>query len=192
VGELEGNQGSVGDFARNIRVVLGAALLSVVLAACGGGGDSPTAAVESSSANPGDSSGSSSPGAASFASAANSGAAGGDGSRVPGGHGAVDDDGAVTGDAGAGARVVSAPGAVTLSWMPPTMTEDDGPLTLSGYRIYWGLVEGYYPYSVTLSNPGLSRYVVDQLAPATWYFVATALSDGGESEFSNSIALQVP
>jgi hypothetical protein len=44
---------------------------------------------------------------------------------------------------------------------------------------------------VTLSNPGLTRYVVEQLAPATWYFVATALSDKGESQFSNVIAMQV-
>ena len=171
MGELEGNQASVGDLARKLRLLLGAALLGAVLPACGGGGDSPMAAVESSSESPGDSSGSSSPGAVRFPSSANSD---------------------VAGDADAAAGFALTPGAVTLDWMPPTMNEDDTPLQLTGYRIYWGLVEGYYPYSVTLSNPGLSRYVVEQLAPATWYFVATALSDAGESEFSNSIALQVP
>jgi hypothetical protein len=87
--------------------------------------------------------------------------------------------------------VASAPGATTLSWIPPTRMEDGKPLKLKGYRIYWGPTEDYFPYSVTLHNPGLTRYVVEQLAPATWYFVATALSDKGESEFSNVIAMQV-
>ena len=36
-----------------------------------------------------------------------------------------------------------------------------------------------------------SEDVVEALAPATWYFVATALSDEGESEFSNVIAMHV-
>jgi hypothetical protein len=89
------------------------------------------------------------------------------------------------------AGVASAKGATTLSWTPPTMNEDGSPLKLTGYRIYWGLTADNLTNSVTLDNPGLTRYVIEQLKPATWYFVATALSSDGESEPSNVIAMQV-
>jgi hypothetical protein len=89
------------------------------------------------------------------------------------------------------AAAASAKGATTLSWTPPTMTEDGTPLKLTGYRIYWGLAADNLTHSVTLDNPGLTRYVVEQLTPATWYFVATALSKDGESEPSNTIAMQI-
>jgi hypothetical protein len=85
----------------------------------------------------------------------------------------------------------SAKGATTLSWTPPTTNEDGTPLKLTGYRIYWGERADNLTNSVTLDNPGLTRYVVEQLKPATWYFVATALSKDGESEPSNVIAMEV-
>ena len=57
---------------------------------------------------------------------------------------------------------------------------------LAGYRVYWGTTQGNYPNSVTVNNPGLSSYVVDQLTPATWYFVVTAVNSSGvESAHSN-------
>jgi hypothetical protein len=87
--------------------------------------------------------------------------------------------------------VASAKGATTLSWQPPTMNDDGSPLKLKGYRIYWGQNKDNLSQSVTLDNPGLTRYVVEQLTPATWYFVATALSADGESEPSNVIAMKV-
>jgi Fibronectin type III domain len=78
-----------------------------------------------------------------------------------------------------------------LSWTPPTTNDDGTPLKLTGYRIYWGLSDGNYPHSVTLDNPGLTRYVVEDLTPATWYFVATALSAEGESPPSNVVTMRV-
>jgi hypothetical protein len=175
---LQPNRAGVGDFARKVRSALGAALLSVALAACGGGGDGDSLAINGVSTGPGV------PGA------------GADGA-VAGGPAAAPGSGAVAGGSGAIAGgddavpVASAPGATTLSWTPPTMNVDGTPLKLTGYRIYWGQSKDYFPHSVTLTNPGLTRYVVDQLAPATWYFVATALSADGESEFSNVFAMQV-
>jgi hypothetical protein len=80
-----------------------------------------------------------------------------------------------------------AAGSATLSWTPPTQNTDGSPLTnLSGYKVYWGTALGTYPSSVTLSNPGLTSYVVDNLVPGTYYFVATALNSVGvESTFSS-------
>lgn len=95
------------------------------------------------------------------------------------------------GSAGLVASTPPTSGATTLSWTPPTSNDDGTPLTLTGYKIYWGLTEDHYPNSVTLDNPGLSRYVIEQLTPATWYFVATALSADGESSPSNVVRMQI-
>ncbi|HEU4618314.1 MAG TPA: putative Ig domain-containing protein [Gammaproteobacteria bacterium] len=77
-----------------------------------------------------------------------------------------------------------APGSVELSWQAPTENEDGSPLTdLAGYKIYWGTAPGEYPNSVTIDNPGVLTYLVQNLASATYYFVATAFnSDGAESQ----------
>jgi Putative Ig domain len=78
-------------------------------------------------------------------------------------------------------------GSVTLDWIPPTENEDGSPLTdLAGYRIYWGTSSGSYPNSVTINNPGVTSYVVGNLAPGTYEFVATSFnSTGMESTYSN-------
>ena len=89
------------------------------------------------------------------------------------------------------AGVAQGKGTVTLSWTPPTENDDGTALQLTSYRIYWGSTRGNYPHMVTINNPGLSRYVVEQLTPSTWYFVVTAVSADGESAPSNEIALTV-
>ena len=79
-------------------------------------------------------------------------------------------------------------GSVTLNWTPPTQNDDGSTLTdLAGYKIYWGTTPGVYPNSVTLNNPGLTSYVVDNLAPGTYEFVATSFNSSGmESAYSNA------
>ena len=78
-------------------------------------------------------------------------------------------------------------GSATLTWTPPTTNTDGSPLTnLAGYKVYWGPSAGNYPNSTTLNSPGLTSYVVTNLVPGTWFFVATALnSTGAESSFSS-------
>jgi len=79
-------------------------------------------------------------------------------------------------------------GSVTLSWTPPTQNDDGTALTdLAGYKIYWGTTPGSYPNRVTISNAGISSYVVEGLAPGTYEFVATSFNASGvESVYSNS------
>jgi hypothetical protein len=83
--------------------------------------------------------------------------------------------------------VAVASGSAMLSWTPPTQNTDGSPLTdLAGYRIRWGTQQGEYANSVALGTPGLATYVVDQLTPATWHFVVTAVNGSGvESSLSN-------
>jgi hypothetical protein len=87
-----------------------------------------------------------------------------------------------------------ATGSATLSWTPPTTNTDGTPLTnLAGYRIYWGTTDGSYPSSVTLTNAGLTSYVVTDLVPGTYFFVATAVNSlGAESAFSASASKTIP
>lgn len=77
----------------------------------------------------------------------------------------------------------------TLSWMPPLENEDGSQLVdLAGYRVYWGAEPGSYTNSATITNPGITTYVVENLTAGTYVFVATAFNAAGvESMFSNSV-----
>jgi hypothetical protein len=83
--------------------------------------------------------------------------------------------------------VGTATGAAALTWMPPTENDDGTTLTnLTGYKVYWGTSPTDFSNSITLTNPGLTSYVIDHLTPATWYFAASSLNaDGVESDLSN-------
>ena len=78
-------------------------------------------------------------------------------------------------------------GSVTLSWDAPTENTDDSPLTnLAGYAFYYGTSPGTYPNRLQVNDPSITRYVVENLPAATYYFVAVAInSDGIESGYSN-------
>jgi hypothetical protein len=77
--------------------------------------------------------------------------------------------------------------STTLSWTAPTQNEDGTALSdLAGYRIYWGTTSGVYTNSVTIDNPGITTYVVENLSPGTYEFVATSFNTIGiESVYSN-------
>ena len=77
-------------------------------------------------------------------------------------------------------------GSATLSWQPPVERTDGSPLDdLSGYRIYFGSTPEGLGQTVTLDNPGLTSYVVENLSQGTWYFAMTAFDAAGlESELS--------
>lgn len=81
-------------------------------------------------------------------------------------------------------------GTATLSWNPPTENTDGTTLMdLSGYRIYYGRSENQLNRSVVIDNPGLTRYVVENLAQANWYFEMTSVnSDGVESRRSPTVS----
>jgi hypothetical protein len=79
-------------------------------------------------------------------------------------------------------------GSVTVSWTPPTTRTDGSTLTnLAGYRIYYGTSSGNYTDMISVTNPGLTTYVVANLmGGATYYFVATAVDANGlESPYTN-------
>jgi hypothetical protein len=76
-----------------------------------------------------------------------------------------------------------AAGNATLSWNPPTENSDGTALTdLAGYRIYYGRNADNLTQVVVLNNPGLTRYVIENLTPAIWHFEMTSVNaEGTES-----------
>jgi len=86
-----------------------------------------------------------------------------------------------------------ATGAVELSWEAPTENVDGSALEdLAGYKIYWGTQPDEFTNSVTIDNPAVVTYVLENLVPATYYFVATALnSEGAESDPSDVTSLTI-
>ncbi|MBT8092273.1 MAG: fibronectin type III domain-containing protein [Gammaproteobacteria bacterium] len=84
---------------------------------------------------------------------------------------------------------VTGPGlsSVALSWVATTHNEDGSACTdLAGYKIYWGTTPGSYPNSVTINDPDATTYVVDNLSPGTYEFVATAFNTSDvESAYSS-------
>ena len=84
-------------------------------------------------------------------------------------------------------------GSATLSWNPPTENIDGSMLTdLAGYRIYYGRNPAALDHRIDLDNPGLTRYVVESLFAARWFFAMTSVTGRGvESRRSRIVSLRV-
>jgi hypothetical protein len=87
----------------------------------------------------------------------------------------------------------TASGMVTLSWLPPTRNDNGSPLKdLAGYRIYLGRDPDVLSRVIVLNNPGLTRYVVDNLTTANWHFAMTSFNrKGQESKRSETVSKRV-
>ena len=81
----------------------------------------------------------------------------------------------------------NATGMVTLAWTAPLANTDGSPLTdLTAYRVRYGTEPGSYPERIEIANAGITTYVIENLAPNTYYFVLTSInSQNIESAFSN-------
>jgi hypothetical protein len=81
-----------------------------------------------------------------------------------------------------------ASGAATLSWTPPTQNSDGSALTnLAGFQVRYGRTASNLDQSVSLDNPSINRYVVENLSAGTWYFAVVAVnSAGATSTLSNT------
>jgi hypothetical protein len=79
-------------------------------------------------------------------------------------------------------------GAATLSWSPPIRNTDGSSLTnLAGYRIAYGTSASSLTKSITVSNPGLASYVVENLAAGTWYFTIKAYTSTGTESSASAV-----
>ena len=79
-------------------------------------------------------------------------------------------------------------GTASLTWTPPTERVDGSDLSseLAGYRIYYGTQSRQYSHFITVFEPGIATYLVDNLSPDTYYFAVTTLTlSGQESDYSD-------
>ncbi len=81
-------------------------------------------------------------------------------------------------------------GTATLSWTPPTENTDGSVLAnLAGYEVRYGRDRNNLSNVVSLDNPSLSIYVVENLTSGTWYFAVAAINSAGvASDLSNVAA----
>jgi hypothetical protein len=80
-------------------------------------------------------------------------------------------------------------GSATVSWTPPTQNTDGSALTnLAGFRIWYGTGSQALNRVVEVSNAGLTRYVIENLSPTTYFFAVTAYTTSGVESVLSSIA----
>ena len=71
--------------------------------------------------------------------------------------------------------------------MPTTQTNGATLADLAGYRIHYGKSARALDQTIEIRNPSVSSYVVEGLAPGTYYFAVTAFNSRNlESERSNA------
>jgi len=84
-------------------------------------------------------------------------------------------------------------GTVTVNWSTPTQNTNGTPLlNLAGFRIYYGTSANTLSQSAQIANPGVTSYVLTNLAPGTWYIgLADYTASGVESSLSNIASTSV-
>jgi Putative Ig domain len=82
---------------------------------------------------------------------------------------------------------------VTLSWQAPTQNSDGSTLVdLKGYKVHYGPASKTYSDTIQVTNPGLTSYVVQNLAAGKYYFAVTSYNSAGqESTLSSEVSTQV-
>jgi Putative Ig domain len=82
----------------------------------------------------------------------------------------------------------AASGSATLSWSAPTQNTDGTALTnLAGFHIYYGTSAANLNQSVQIANPGLTTYVLSNLAAGTWYVSINAYTTASVQSVASSI-----
>ncbi len=79
--------------------------------------------------------------------------------------------------------------SATLSWAAPTQNVDGTALVnLAGFRIYYGTSSTALNKTIEVANPSISTYVIDGLAPATYYFAVRAYTSAGTESANSNVA----
>jgi hypothetical protein len=84
-------------------------------------------------------------------------------------------------------------GTATLTWSAVTRDAQGGELRdLAGYRVFYGTSPRALYTVVSVPDPHLTRYVVHDLAPGSWYFAVAAYTTSNiEGPHSNVAAKDV-
>jgi hypothetical protein len=80
-------------------------------------------------------------------------------------------------------------GTALLSWTPPVQNTDGTPLVdLRGYQILYGRSSTELNQSISVDNPSLSSYLVENLTSGTWYFSVAAVNASGAASNPSGVA----
>ncbi|HKE95386.1 MAG TPA: putative Ig domain-containing protein, partial [Povalibacter sp.] len=80
-------------------------------------------------------------------------------------------------------------GSATLSWVPPTQNTDGTSLTnLASYQIMYGRSASDLTQTITVSNPSVNTYVVENLTTGAWYFAVVAVNTSGTASALSNVA----
>lgn len=83
----------------------------------------------------------------------------------------------------------SSSGVATLSWTAPTENTDGSVLqNLSGYVIHYGPSTNDMTSTITIANPGITTYVVDNLPAGTYFFSLSATTASGIQSAPSGVA----
>jgi hypothetical protein len=83
-------------------------------------------------------------------------------------------------------------GAASLTWEPPTTNTDGSTLTnLAGYRIVYGASPQQLTQTIQVASAGMSSYVVENLAPGTYYFALRAYTTKGVESVDSNVVTKV-
>ena len=86
------------------------------------------------------------------------------------------------------AVVATGAGTASISWAPPTFNTDGTALTdLAGYVVIYGESEQSLGQSITIDNPSISTYVVENLPSGTWYFAVQAVNGSGVRSSNSAV-----
>jgi hypothetical protein len=79
-------------------------------------------------------------------------------------------------------------GSVTLTWVPPLTNTDGSALDLAGYRVSYGRSSTSLDQLVQIANPGVTTYMIDNLAQGAWFFSIRAYSNSGAQSDPSNVA----
>jgi hypothetical protein len=81
-----------------------------------------------------------------------------------------------------------ATGSATLSWSAPTQNTDGTPISdLAGYHVYYGVSASQLTTTITLSSATETSYIVNGLAPGTYYFAVVAYTSAGVDSAQSNV-----
>jgi hypothetical protein len=83
------------------------------------------------------------------------------------------------------------PATAALSWTEPTHNTDGSPIKdLAGYHIYYGTNESNPSQKIDITGATATTYVVQGLAPGTYYFTVVAYNAAGIDSPNSNVAVK--
>jgi Putative Ig domain len=82
----------------------------------------------------------------------------------------------------------TASGSAVVSWTAPTENTDGTQIAnLASYKILYGRSASSLDQSVSIANPTVTQYQIDNLSPGTWYFAVVSVNSAGSQSAPSNV-----